>query len=191
MSKSRLEAFTDGVFAILITILVLELRIPHGADVDAVRPLFPVFLVYVLSFIYLGIYWVNHHHMFQLVARINGRILWANMFLLFWLSLLPFTTGWMGENHFAALPTAAYGVVMIMSAASYMLLQTAIIAEQGEGSKLAAAVQGDVKGKLSMLLYLIAIGFAFVNQWVSDALYVTVAAIWFVPDTRIERRVKQ
>jgi uncharacterized membrane protein len=190
MTKSRLEAFTDGVFAILITILVLELRAPHGSDFEALQPLFPVFLTYVLSFIYLGIYWVGHHHMFLLVTRVNGKILWANMLLLFCLSLLPFATGWMGENHFASVPTAGYGVLMVMTSVAFKILQAAIIEEQGEGSKLAAAVGGDLKGKISVVIYIVAVGFAFINQWVSDALYVLVAAMWFIPDTRIERRIK-
>ena len=189
MSKGRLEAFSDGVVAILITILVLELRIPRGADWAALRPLLPVFLTYVLSFLYLGIYWNNHHHMLHLADRINGTILWANLHLLFWLSLVPFTTGWMGENHFAALPTAIYGVVLLMAAIAYSILQRAIIAGQGSGSKLAAAVGSDAKGKLSIALYATAIALAFLNQWFSDALYVTVALMWLVPDRRIEARV--
>jgi uncharacterized membrane protein len=190
MTTARLEAFTDGVIAILITILVLELRVPQGAGLDALRPLFPVFLVYVLSFVNLGLYWNKHHHMLAVTDRVNGRIMWANLFLLFWLSLFPFATGWMGENHFAALPTAFYGVVGVMAAVSYTLLQQAIIADQGAHSKLATAIRGDFKGKLSLALYVIAIPLAFWNQWVSDALYVSVAIMWFVPDRRIERRLK-
>jgi uncharacterized membrane protein len=189
MSKGRLEAFSDGVIAILITILVLELRVPRGADWGALRPLVPVFLTYVLSFLYLGIYWNNHHHMLHLADRINGTILWANLHLLFWLSLVPFTTGWMGENHFAALPTAIYGVVLLMAAIAYSILQRAIIAGQGPGSKLAAAVGSDVKGRISIALYATAIAIAFVSQWFSDALYITVALMWLVPDRRIESRV--
>ena len=191
MKKARLEAFSDAVIAILITIMVLELKIPHGADLESLRPLLPVFLTYVLSFIYLGIYWNNHHHMFQATDRINGRILWANMNLLFWLSLIPFTTGWMGENHFAPLPTAIYGVVLLVAAASYTVLQTLIIAQQGEHSKLEEAVGKDRKGKLSMLFYIVAIPLAFVNQWISDGLYVLVALMWLVPDRRIESKLDE
>src|ERR671935_281603 len=171
MTKSRLEAFSDGVIAILITIMVLELKVPHGTDWTALRPLVPVFLTYVLSFIYLGIYWNNHHHMFQIVDRINGKILWANLHLLFWLSLVPFVTGWMGENHFAPVPTATYGGVLLLAAIAYFILQSAIIQLHGPQSKLAAAVGRDVKGKVSPLLYATAIPMAFVNQWISDALY--------------------
>ena len=188
MSKTRLEAFSDGVIAILITILVLELKIPHGDDLRALAPLLPIFLTYVLSFVYLGIYWNNHHHMLHATTRINGRILWANLHLLFWLSLVPFTTGWMGENHFASLPTAVYGVVLLASALAYYLLQGTIIAEQGPDSKLAAAVGRDLKGKISPLVYAIAIPLAFVREWIADILYVTVALIWLIPDPRIESR---
>lgn len=187
MKKGRLEAFSDAVIAILMTIMVLELKIPHGTDLESVRPLLPVFLTYVLSFIYIGIYWNNHHHMFHATDHVNGKILWANMHLLFWLSLIPFTTGWMGENHFAPLPTAAYGVVLLCAAVSYTILQTLIVSEEGEHSKLAEAVGRDRKGKLSMLLYIVAISLAFVNEWISDALYVLVALIWLVPDRRIEK----
>jgi uncharacterized membrane protein len=189
MSTTRLEAFSDGVIAILITIMVLELKVPHGTDWTALRPLVPVFLTYVLSFIYLGIYWNNHHHMFQIVDRINGKILWANLHLLFWLSLVPFVTGWMGENHFAPVPTATYGGVLLLAAIAYFILQSAIIQLHGPQSKLAAAVGRDVKGKVSPLLYATAIPMAFVNQWISDALYVFVALMWLVPDRRIESRV--
>ncbi len=189
MSKGRLEAFSDGVVAILITILVLELRVPRGGDWGALRPLLPVFLTYVLSFVFLGIYWNNHHHMLHLADRINGKILWANLHLLFWLSLVPFVTGWMGENHFAAVPTAAYGAVLLMAAVAYTILESAIIAEQGPESRLAAAVGTDLKGKLSIALYAAAIALAFANQWLSDGLYVVVALMWLVPDRRIEARV--
>jgi uncharacterized membrane protein len=189
MSKTRLEAFSDGVIAILITIMVLELQVPHGTDIAALRPLLPIFLTYVLSFVMLGIYWNNHHHMLHMMERSSGSILWANLHLLFWLSLIPFVTGWMGENHSAALPTAAYGVVTLASAIAYTILQTTIIAVEGPKSKLAAAVRADVKGKMSMVMYVAAIGLAFVNQWFSDALYVAVALIWLVPDPRIERRL--
>ena len=190
MKKARLEAFSDAVIAILITIMVLELKIPHGADLESVRPLLPVFLTYVLSFIYVGIYWNNHHHMFQATERINGKILWANMNLLFWLSLIPFTTGWMGENHLAALPTAVYGVVLLLAAVAYTILQTLIIAQQGEQSKLKDAVGKDTKGKLSMLFYIAAIFLAFVNQWLSVGLYVLVALMWLSPDRRIESKLE-
>ncbi len=189
MSKGRLEAFSDGVVAILITILVLELKVPLGADWAALRPLVPVFLTYVLSFVFLGIYWNNHHHMLHLADRINGRILWANLHLLFWLSLVPFATGWMGENHFAAVPAALYGGVLLMAAVAYTVLQRTIIAGQGPGSRLAAAIGSDAKGKLSLGLYTAAIALAFVNQWFSDVLYVVVALMWLVPDWRIESRV--
>jgi TMEM175 potassium channel family protein len=189
MSKGRLEAFSDGVVAILITILVLELRVPRGGDWGALRPLLPVFLTYVLSFVFLGIYWNNHHHMLHLADRINGKILWANLHLLFWLSLVPFVTGWMGENHFAAVPTAAYGAVLLMAAIAYTILESAIIAEQGPESRLAAAVGTDFKGKLSIALYAAAIALAFANQWLSDGLYVVVALMWLVPDRRIEAKV--
>ena len=191
MKKGRLEAFSDAVIAILMTIMVLELKIPHGADLESVRPLLPVFLTYVLSFIYLGIYWNNHHHMFQATEQVNGNILWANMNLLFWLSLIPFTTGWMGENHFAPLPTAVYGVVLLLAAVSYTILQTLIIAHEGKHSKLEEAVGKDRKGKLSMVLYIVAIPLAFVNQWISDGLYVLVALIWLVPDRRIESKLDE
>jgi uncharacterized membrane protein len=189
MTKGRLEAFSDGVIAILITIMVLELKVPHGSDFSALRPLLPVFLTYVLTFVNLGIYWNSHHHLLQASARVNGRILWANLHLLFWLSLIPFTTGWMGENHFAPLPTAVYGVVLILAGLAYVILQGAIIAENGPGSHLAEAVGRDRKGKLSLALYAVAIPLAFVNQWISDALYVAVALMWLVPDRRIEKRL--
>ena len=191
MSKTRLEAFSDGVIAILITIMVLELKIPHGADLEAVYPLLPVFLTYVLSFVYLGIYWNNHHHLLQATNRINGKIMWANLHLLFWLSLVPFVTGWMGENHFAPLPTAAYGLVMLCAAVSYTILQGLLIRHhRGENAALAAAVGNDYKGKLSMTLYAASIPLAFVNQWISDAIYVFVAMMWLVPDRRIESRIE-
>jgi uncharacterized membrane protein len=190
MTKGRLEAFSDGVIAILITIMVLELKVPHGSDFEALRPLLPAFLTYVLSFAYLGIYWNNHHHLLHAAARINGRILWANLHLLFWLSLIPFTTGWMGENHFAPLPTAVYGAVLLLSGLAYLLLQAALVAENGPGSRLAEAVGRDWKGKLSLLGYAAAIPLAFVNQWVCDAVYVAVALLWLAPDPRIETRLR-
>ncbi|HYJ90797.1 MAG TPA: TMEM175 family protein [Pyrinomonadaceae bacterium] len=190
MNTSRLEAFSDGVIAILITIMVLELRVPHGDNFTALEPLFPIFLTYVLSFVNLGIYWNNHHHMLQATEHIDGRILWANLNLLFWLSLMPFTTGWMGENHFSSLPTAIYGIDLILAALSYLLLQTLIVRYNGgENTKLKEAVGNDLKGKLSLVIYAVAIGLAFVNNLISLGLYVLVAAVWLVPDRRIEREV--
>ena len=190
MPKGRLEAFSDGVIAVIITILVLELKAPHDGTLEALVPLLPVFLSYVLSFIYLGIYWNNHHHMLHATERVTGPILWANLHLLFWLSLLPFTQGWMGENHFAAAPTALYGFDLLMAAIAYWILQQSIIASQGEGSFLGKALGSDWKGKVSPLLYLIAIATAFVSQWIPQALYWLVALIWLVPDRRIENALK-
>jgi uncharacterized membrane protein len=187
MTKTRLEAFSDAVIAIIMTILVLELKVPHGTTWTVLEPLLPVFLTYVMSFIYLGIYWNNHHHMLHASDRVNGAVLWANLHLLFWLSLVPFVTGWMGENHFAPLPTALYGVILLMAAISYTILQATIIRAHGPDSKLKTAVGGDRKGKLSMVLYAAAIPLAFVNQWISDAIYAGVALMWLVPDQRIER----
>ena len=189
MEKGRLEAFSDGVIAIIITIMVLELKVPHGADFAALAPKLPVFLSYVLSFTYVGIYWNNHHHLFQAAERVNGAILWTNLHLLFWLSLLPFATGWMGENHFAAAPTALYGAVLFLCAIAYTFLQSAIVAEHGRDSRIAAALGADWKGKVSLALYLAGIGLAFVNEWIADALYVAVAALWFIPDRRMARVV--
>jgi uncharacterized membrane protein len=189
MGTTRLEAFSDGVIAILITIMVLELHVPDGSDLDALSPLLPVFLVYVLSFVNLGIYWNNHHHMMQTTERVNGLILWANLHLLFWLSLFPFVTGWMGENHYDSVPTAVYGVVMLAAAIAYYLLQTAIIAAQAEDGPLARAVGTDRKGKASPLIYAAAIPLAFVSNWISLGLYVLVALIWLVPDRRLEARL--
>ena len=191
MDKTRLETFSDGVIAILITIMVLELKIPHGTDWEALRPLFPVVVTYVLSFIYLSIYWNNHHHMLQATERINGKILWANLHLLFWLSLVPFVTGWMGENHFAPLPTAVYGAILLAAGIAYYILQRLIIVEQGENSRLKKAIGSDIKGKISPVIYIAAIALAFVNQWISDALYVFVALMWLVPDRRIESKITQ
>jgi uncharacterized membrane protein len=191
LSKGRLEAFSDGVMAILITILVLELKVPHGADLAALRPLLPVFLTYVLSFVFLGIYWNNHHHMFQLAGRINGRVLWANLHLLFWLSLVPFTTGWMGENHLETLPTAIYGFVMFCAGVAYLILQNSIIASQGADSRLAAAVGSDVKGKLSAALYAAGIVLSFVDGRLAVACYVAVALLWLAPDPRIESSFRE
>ncbi|HET8542705.1 MAG TPA: TMEM175 family protein [Anaeromyxobacter sp.] len=189
MTKTRLEAFSDGVIAIIITILVLELKVPRGAELAALRPLLPVFLTYVLSFVLLGIYWVNHHHLLHATTRIDGRILWANLHLLFWLSLVPFVTGWMGEHHSAAAPGAAYGAVMLAAAIAYTLLSRAIVAREGRGSRLAAALGRDVKGKVSLAMYAAAIPLAFVSQWLSDGIFVAVALVWLVPDRRIEARL--
>jgi uncharacterized membrane protein len=186
---TRLEAFSDGVLAIIITIMVLELRAPHSPEIAALRPLLPVFLSYVLSFVYIGIYWNNHHHMLQVTERVNGGILWANLHLLFWLSLVPFVTAWMGENSFAAVPTALYGCVLLMAGVAYVVLQRAILAEHGHDSVLARAIGTDLKGKISPVLYATAIAAAFWHPWISDALYVTTALIWLVPDRRIERAV--
>jgi uncharacterized membrane protein len=187
MTKGRLEAFSDGVIAIIITIMVLELKVPHGPGLAALTPLLPVFLSYVLSFVYLGIYWNNHHHMLQTVHRVSGGILWANLHLLFWLSLVPFATGWMGENELATGPTALYGIVLLMAAISYYILQRAIIDTHGQDSVLARALGRDVKGRVSPLLYVAGILAAFVLPWLAAALYVLVAVIWLVPDRRIER----
>ena len=188
MNKTRLEAFSDAVIAILMTIMVLELKIPHGDNFEALKPLLPVFLAYILSFIYLGIYWNNHHHMLQATRKVNGKVLWANMLLLFWLSMIPFATGWMGENHFSPLPTAVYGVVLLFSAISYTILQNKLVKHaDGENELLAEAVGGDIKGKISLLCYAIAIPMAFVQQNISHGLYVLVALIWLVPDRRIEK----
>jgi uncharacterized membrane protein len=189
MDKTRLEAFSDGVMAILITIMVLELRIPADGSWEALRPLRPIFLAYVLSFVNLGIYWNNHHHMFKAVDKVNGRILWANSHLLFWLSLLPFATAWMGENHFAPVPTATYGVVLIAAAVAYTILAWALVAS-GANPRLAQAIGRDLKGKLSIVLYVMAIGLAFVNVWLADGMYALVALIWLIPDRRIERGVR-
>ena len=189
VSKTRLEAFSDGVIAILITIMVLELKIPHGADWASLRPMLPVFLTYILSFVFLGIYWNNHHHLLHATERINGAAMWANLHLLFWLSLTPFVTGWMGENGFQAVPTAVYGVVMLMSGIAFTILVRALLAIHPPHSTLAKAIGRDYKGNLSILLYAAAIPLAFVNQAISDAIYVTVALIWLVPDRRIEGHV--
>jgi uncharacterized membrane protein len=186
MTTARLETFSDGVIAIIITIMVLELGVPHGADLEALRPVFPIFLAYVLSFVNLGIYWNNHHHLLTTVERVKGGILWANLHLLFWLSLFPFMTGWMGENEFAALPVALYGVVSLLAAVAYFILQRAIIAVQGQKSKLAIAIGRDVKGKISPILYLAGIVFAYPSRWLSLALYVVVSLMWLIPDRRIE-----
>ena len=191
MGKNRLEAFSDGVLAIIITIMVLELKVPHDATLAALVALWPVFLSYALSFVYIGIYWNNHHHLMHAAHQVNGRILWANLNLLFWLSLIPFATGWMGENHFAALPVALYGVSLLMPALAWPLLQREIVALHGRNSLLAAALGRDFKGKLSIVLYLAGIGLAFVERWLACVVYLAVALIWFVPDSRIESRVKE
>ena len=187
MGKGRLEAFSDGVIAIIITIMVLEMKVPHGTDLAALRPLWPVFLSYVLSFVYIAIYWNNHHHMLHVTERLNGNVLWANTHLLFWLSLIPFVTSWMGENHFAPAPTAVYGAVLLMAGIAYWILVRAILAVEGRHSILATAIGNDFKGKLSPLLYLIAIPSAFIHQWIAGGLYVIVALMWLIPDRRIER----
>ena len=190
MNKNRLEAFSDGVIAILITIMVLELRIPEGADWKALGSIYSVFLTYVLSFIYLGIYWNNHHHLLQAVERVNGKVLWANLHLLFWLSLVPFVTGWMGHNHFQPLPTALYGAVMLLAGLAYIILEYALIGEEGAQSDVAKAVGKDPKEQVSALLYAAAIPLAFVTTWISGAIYVAVAVMWLIPDPRIEERLK-
>jgi uncharacterized membrane protein len=189
MSKSRMETFSDAVLAIIITIMVLELRVPHGTDAAALRPLVPVFLSYALSFIYLGIYWNNHHHLLYVTHEVNGGILWANLHLLFWLSLVPFVTGWMGENHLAPLPTAAYGGILLLAGIAYLILQHAILRQEGPGSMLGAAVGHDRKGKTSLLIYATAIPLAFLRPWMAASLYVAGALMWLVPDRRIERTI--
>ena len=191
MTKSRLEAFSDGVIAILITIMVLELRPPHGTDLAALRPMVPTFLAYVLSFILLGIYWNNHHHMLQATRHISGGILWPNLHLLFWLSLLPFATNWMGENYLAPVPTAMYGVDLLCCALAWWILQHCIVAAEGPHSLVAAAVGRDFKAKISLALYIAAPPLAFVRPWIADGLYATVALIWLVPDRRMERTLNQ
>ncbi len=191
MSKTRMEAFSDAVIAIVITIMVLEMKVPHDPEWSGLQKIWPVFFSYVMSFVYLGIYWNNHHHMLHLAGKINGTILWANMHLLFWLSLFPFVTGWMGENHFAQAPTIAYGGVLLAAAISYYLLQVCIIREQGAGSPLRAAIGGDLKGMLSPLLYLTGVGLAFVDSRIAVAIYVVVALMWLIPDRRIESHVRK
>jgi uncharacterized membrane protein len=191
MPKERLAAFSDGVIAIIITIMVLELKVPHGPEPSDLAALVPVFLSYVLSFVYVAIYWNNHHHLLHAVERVDGAILWANTHLLFWISLIPFATGWMGENQFQRLPTALYGVALLMPAIAYYILERVIIRHQGPGGPLAKALGRDVKGKISPFLYLAAVGIAFVVPWVAHVLYVLVAVMWLVPDRRIEKRVKR
>lgn len=191
MHKGRMEAFSDGVIAIIITIMVLEMKVPHGTDASVLVPLIPVFLSYVLSFIFLGIYWNNHHHLLQAVRKVNGRILWANIHLLFWLSLIPFVTGWMGENHFAALPAALYGFVLMLAGIAYYILTRALIAHHGADSPLARAVGRDGKGKISVVMYAAAIPLAFVYPWIALGLYVLVAVLWLIPDRRIEHTLAE
>jgi len=188
MPKARLEAFSDGVIAVIITIMVLEMKVPHGADFASLLPLWPVFLAYVLSYVYVGIYWNNHHHLMHAVQHINGSILWSNLHLLFWLSLVPFVTGWMSENHFAPLPVALYGVVLLFSGLAFVLLTQCLVTIHGEDSQIARSLRGDLKGKLSVATYVVAIPLAFVRWWAALALYALVAAAWFIPDRRIERR---
>jgi uncharacterized membrane protein len=191
MGKNRLEAFSDGVLAIIITIMVLELKVPHGAGIDALVPLIPKFLSYILSFIYVGIYWNNHHHLLHAAKQVSASVLWSNLNLLFWLSLFPFATGWLGENHFAPLPTAVYGIILFMAAISYYILQRSIMLTDGYASVLRKAIGTDWKGKLSPILYLLAIGLSFVFHWAALAIYVAVALIWLVPDRRIERALNE
>jgi uncharacterized membrane protein len=189
MDKGRLEAFSDGVIAIIITIMVLELKVPAGADIKALVPLIPVFLGYVISFVYVGIYWNNHHHMMQAAESVNGAILWANMHLLFWLSLVPFVSAWMGENHFAKWPVMCYGFILIMNAVAYTILSLKLIKHHGKDSLLAKAVGSDKKGKISILIYVAGIAFSWINSTIGFAFYVLVACIWFIPDTRIEKKI--
>ena len=191
MGRGRLEAFSDGVLAIIITIMVLELKVPHGADLGALGPLLPVFLSYVLSFIFIGIYWSNHHHLFHAVQHVDGRILWANLHLLFWLSLIPLVTGWMGENHFAAWPVALYGTVLLSAAIAYVILTRVLVSSHGRDSALAKAVGKDCKGKVSLVCYAVAIPLAFVHSWLACGLYVLVVVMWLIPDRRIERELTE
>ena len=191
MGRGRLEAFSDGVLAIIITIMVLELKVPHEADLGALGPLLPVFLSYVLSFIFIGIYWSNHHHLLHAVQHVDGRILWANLHLLFWLSLIPFVTGWMGENHFAAWPVALYGTVLLSAAIAYVILTRVLVSSHGRDSALAKTVGKDFKGKVSMVCYAVTIPLAFVNSWLACGLYVLVVVMWLIPDRRIERELTE
>jgi uncharacterized membrane protein len=190
MTKGRLEAFSDGVIAVIITIMVLELRVPHDASWHALAPVAPVFLTYVLSFVFIGIYWSNHHHLLQAVEHVNGRVLWANLHLLFWLSLIPFVTGWMGENNFAPVPAALYGVVLLCAAIAYFILAHSLLSIHARDSVLATALGADFKGKISMVIYLVAIPLAFVRSWLACAIYVLVAVMWLVPDRRIEKNIR-
>ena len=191
MNKSRMEAFSDGVIAIIITIMVLELKVPHGAQLENLRELLPIFLSYVLSFVYVGIYWNNHHHMLQMVHKISGAALWANLHLLFWLSLIPFASGWMGENHFATIPVAVYGFCLLMCSVAYGILARVLVKIEGPQSPLARAINRDFKGKVSTAIYVVALALTFVNHWLGFALYCVVAAIWLVPDRRIEAQASR
>jgi len=191
MNRGRMEAFSDGVMAIIITIMVLEIKVPHGHDFRDLLPLIPIILSYILSFIYLGIYWNNHHHMMQTVKKVTGSILWANLHLLFWLSLVPFVTGWIGENSFAQRPMALYGFILLMAAIAYYILQLQIIRSHGTESVLAKAIGNDLKGKISPVLYVVGIAFSWISTWVSGALFIVVALIWLIPDKRIERIMKE
>ncbi|MES2374846.1 MAG: TMEM175 family protein [Bacteroidota bacterium] len=191
MGKGRLEAFSDAVIAIIITIMVLEMKVQHGDSLETLKPLLPVFMSYILSFIYIGIYWNNHHHLMHVTHKINGKIMWANSHLLFWLSLMPFASGWMGENHFATIPTALFGVILLMAGVAYYILAQCLIQLHGKDSTLGRAVGNDGKGIISVVIYAIAIGLAFVNTWISLALYAAVAIIWLVPDRRIELKVME
>lgn len=191
MNKNRLEAFSDGVLAIIITIMVLEIKAPEENSFESLKPLIPIFLSYILSFAYIGIYWNNHHHMLQVVKKVNGSILWYNLFLLFWLSLIPFSTSWIGEQHFSAVPMSIYGFVLLMCSISYIILQNKIIKLEGNDSVLHRAVEKDIKGKISMACYILAIPLAFVSPWISGLLYIVVALIWIVPDARIEKQINK
>ena len=191
MTKTRLEAFSDGVIAILITIMVLELKVPHGQDLAALQPLLPIFLSYVLSFVFLGIYWNNHHHLLHAVRKVNGPTLWANMHLLFWLSLIPFVTGWIGENHFHPVPVACYGFVLFMAGVAYFILVRILLRHHSQDSLLHRAIGSDFKGKLSIVAYVVAMPLAFVHEWIAMGIYFAVAALWFMPDKRIESQVKE
>ena len=191
MKKGRLEAFSDGVFAIIITIMVLELHVPHGDNISDLLPMMPVFISYILSFMYVGIYWNNHHHMIYAAERINGAILWSNLNLLFWLSLIPFVTAWMGENHFSRWPVILYGLLLIMNGIAYTILCRLLIKEAGADSPLAEALGKDWKGKVSVIVYAVAVGLAFINPWLAFSIYVIVALMWFIPDRRIEKKVTE
>jgi uncharacterized membrane protein len=191
MNKNRLEAFSDGVLAIIITIMILEIKVPEASSFESLKPLIPVVLSYILSFVYVGIYWNNHHHMLQVVKKVNGSILWGNLFLLFWLSLIPFGTSWIGSQHFAAVPMSVYGFILLMNAISYTLLQNQIIKLEGKDSALYRAVEKDVKGKISLACYIVAIPLAFVSPWISGLLYTTVALMWIIPDARIEKQINK
>ena len=191
MNKSRLEAFSDGVLAIIITIMVLELKVPHGSSPEALIPLIPVFMSYLLSFIYVGIYWNNHHHMMQLVKRVNGKVLWANLHLLFWLSLFPFATAWMGENHYDTWPVVVYGFVMFMAAMAYFILERSLVVLHGQDSEFATAFKNNKKDVLSTVIYGLAIGGSFITPWIGIGCYVFIALIWFIPDSRVERKISK